>query len=199
MGNRMKHLYELDKLFEKCNVCTISGGRNGTNACNACNVYKEIRNIGKELEKKKGVKKKVEITPLEYIDLRYRSFKDGKEIAEKFKLSLTKLNNWIKKNQSEIETEYDLQFGPLTESEKKVASNNGISEELAMNRINFKLYDRNKAVTQSIEQEKKDTAWKELEHLAKERGVSYNAYVARLYKGMSPMEAALMANKRKAN
>lgn len=199
MGNRLELLYELDKLFENCKGCPAAGGRTDLKACKICDTYEQIRNIGKKIEEKEKKINVKKISVSEYIEMRYRNFKSGIEIAEFFDMTISKLNHWIKKYRAEIDKEYNSQFGPLTKAEIVIATKHGLSESIVMDRIHNKLYDRQKALTQTVEKEKKDTAWKELMHLAKENNIPYNTYISRVKKGTAHIEAATYKRNKKAN
>ncbi|UTI41094.1 hypothetical protein [Niallia sp. RD1] len=193
MGNRLELLYELDKLFEVCKGCPAAGGRTDLKACKTCDTYEQIRNIGKKIEEKEKKINVKKISVSEYIEMRYRNLKSGIEIAEYFDMTISKLNNWIKKHRTEVDKEYKVQFGPLTKAELVIATKNRISESVAMNRITNKFYDRQKAITQTTEKEAKDTAWKELAHLAKQNKIPYNTYIYRIKNGTPHIEAATKA------
>lgn len=93
-----------DIIEDHCRECPFndSGMRKGNKVCVKCTHYKELRKLGEKLEGRDLTKtgshsKEFDLTAEKYYWFKEKRFTD-RDIAEYYKISLTKLNIWKTKN-----------------------------------------------------------------------------------------------------
>jgi chromosome segregation ATPase len=91
----MSLLYTMDGLLEVCKTCTKKDSQKPIHEnCNGCQIYDQLRDIGKQLERRRKMTK---ITREEYLELKASGLMD-KEIAKQVGLPASKIsllkNKW---------------------------------------------------------------------------------------------------------